>query len=49
MLVTEPLPGTAADTVLHSPVLWCCTVELKGLIEGSLASLKSQWVTVLAH
>lgn len=48
MLVTKPLLGTAADTVLHSFVLWCCTVvELQGLIEGSVASLQSQWVTVL--
>lgn len=48
MLMAKPLLGTAADTVLHSLVLWCCTVvEPKGLIEGSLASLQSQWVKVL--
>lgn len=48
MLVTKPLLGTAADTVLHSLVLWCCTVvEPKGLIEGSLASLQSQWIKAL--
>lgn len=46
--VTKPLLGIAADTVLHSLVLWCCTVvEPKGLIGGSLASLQSQWVTFL--
>lgn len=42
MLVTKPLFSTAVDIVLHSFVLWCCTIfEPKGLIEGSLPSLQS--------